>query len=197
MWIISVVRHESDEANDYAMMREVLTRRLERARAGDAKFLPLPDLLLVDGGQGQLNVAVDVCSGLGFQQLPLAALAKRHEHLYLPGRREPVVLDARMPALRLLRALRDEAHRFANTFHQRLRRGQGLTSILDEIPGVGPRRRTLLLEHFRGTEALRAASVDDIAALPGLNRRVAEAIKHHLAEGDGGGDGAGEAPVAE
>ncbi len=191
------IRHESDEANDYAMMREVLTRRLERARAGDAKFLPLPDLLLVDGGQGQLNVAVDVCSGLGFQQLPLAALAKRHEHLYLPGRREPVVLDARMPALRLLRALRDEAHRFANTFHQRLRRGQGLTSILDEIPGVGPRRRTLLLEHFRGTEALRAASVDDIAALPGLNRRVAEAIKHHLAEGDGGGDGAGEAPVAE
>lgn len=181
------IRHESDEANDYAMMREVLTRRLERARAGDAKFLPLPDLLLVDGGQGQLNVAVDVCSELGFQQLPLAALAKRHEHLYLPGRREPVVLDARMPALRLLRALRDEAHRFANTFHQRLRRGQGLTSILDEIPGVGPRRRTLLLEHFRGTEAIRAASVDDIAALPGFNRRVAEAIKQHLAESDEGG----------
>ncbi|NUQ56762.1 MAG: DegV family EDD domain-containing protein, partial [Dehalococcoidia bacterium] len=93
------IRHDHDAPNDYEMMREVLTRRLKRALDGDPKFLPLPDLLVVDGGKGQLGVAVEVCRALGLQQLPLAALAKRHEHLFVPGRGEPIVLEARMAAL--------------------------------------------------------------------------------------------------
>ena len=174
------IRHTYDAPNDYAMMREVLTRRLERAVAGDPKFLPLPDLLLVDGGQGQLSVAESVCAELGFQQLPLAALAKQQEHLFRPGRAEPIVLEPRCAALRVLRALRDEAHRVANTLHQRLRRGDSLRSVLDDIPGIGAARRTLLLTHFRSTDAIRAASIEELAALPGMNRPAAETVKRYL-----------------
>ena len=175
------VRLETDAPNDYAMMREVLTRRLQNALDGDPKFLPLPDLLVVDGGKGQLGVAIEVCAALGLQQIPLAALAKQHEHIFVPARPDPVVLEGRMPALRLLRAIRDEAHRVANTFHQRLRRSSSLRSILDEIPGVGPQRRTNLLMHFRSTAAIAKAEIDEIAAVPGLNRVVAEKIKRWLA----------------
>lgn len=175
------IRQEADAPDDYAMMREVLDRRLRNGIAGDPKFVPLPDLLVVDGGKGQLNVAVDVCRTLDLQQIPLAALAKRHEQVFRPGRSEPIVLDARMPAIRLLRAIRDEAHRFANTYHQRLRRGASLRSILDDIPGIGAVRRTRLLAHFRSTEAIAAASIDEIAALPGMNRPAAERVKAHLA----------------
>ncbi|MBI5834092.1 MAG: excinuclease ABC subunit UvrC [Armatimonadetes bacterium] len=176
------VRLETDAPNDYDMMREVLTRRLQRAVEGDEKFLPLPDLLVVDGGKGQLGVARDVLNELGCQHIPLASLAKQQEHIFVPGRSEPIVLEARMPALRLLRALRDEAHRVANTFHQRLRRGSSLRSVLDDIPGVGGKRRTELLTHFRSTEAIAAASVEEIAALPGLNRPIAEQIKAFLSQ---------------
>ncbi len=176
------IREPADAPNDYEMMREVLTRRLTRAAEGDPRFLPLPDLLLVDGGKGQLGVAQAVAAELGFQQVPLAALAERFEHIYLPGRSEPVVLAQRAPALRLLRALRDEAHRVANTFTARLHRAGTLRSVLDDIPGVGARRRTALLTHFRSTDAIAAASVEDIAAVPGLNLPVAETIKAYLAE---------------
>ncbi len=178
------IRNPHDAPNDYAMMQEVLTRRLERAAAGDPKFLPLPDLLVVDGGKGQLSVAVAVCAALGCQQLPLAALAKQHEHLFRPDRSEPIVLEPRSPALRALRALRDEAHRVANTLHQRLRRGDSLRSVLDDIPGIGPARRTLLLTHFRSTDAIRAASVAEMAALPGMNRPAAEKVKRYLSGED-------------
>ena len=175
------VRLEVDAPNDYEMMREVLTRRLQRAIDGDPKFLPLPDLLVVDGGKGQLGVAVEVCAAMGCQQIPLAGLAKQHEYIFVPGNPDPIVLEARMPALRLMRAIRDEAHRVANTFHQRLRTGHSLRSVLDDIPGVGPKRRTLLLTHFRSTQAIAAASVEEIAALPGMNAAVAEQIKAFLA----------------
>ncbi|MCC7495378.1 MAG: excinuclease ABC subunit UvrC [Fimbriimonadaceae bacterium] len=180
------IRHPHAAPNDYEMMKEVLLRRLQRAIEGDPKFLPLPDLLLVDGGKGQLGVAVEVCETLGLQQLPLAALAKRQEHLFRPGQSDPIVLEARAPALRVLRALRDEAHRFANTFHQRLRRQSGLRSILDDIPGVGATRRTTLLSHFRSTQAIREASLDEIAALPGLNRPLAERVKRYLLQDHSG-----------
>lgn len=182
------IKQPADAPNDYAMMREVLTRRLRRALDADPKFLPLPDLLVVDGGKGQLGVALAVCTELGLQQVPLAALAKQQEQLYVPGRSDPLLLDPRGAALRLLRALRDEAHRFANTFHRRLRRSATLHSILDEIPGVGPRRRTLLLSHFRSTEAIRNASIEELAALPGMNRPAAEAVKRYLAGLEPGGD---------
>ena len=186
------VRLATDAPNDYAMMREVLLRRLTKAVEGDARFLPLPDLLLVDGGKGQLGVASEVCRELGLHPIPLAALAKQHEHLFVPGRSEPLVLHARMPALRLLRAARDEAHRFANAYTQRLHRGAALRSVLDDIPGVGSKRRTQLLAHFRSTAAVAAASVEEIAALPGFNRAVAEAIVAHLSAVDEGESDAAE-----
>lgn len=178
------IRLDADAPNDYAMMREMLTRRLEKALAGDEKFLPLPDLLLVDGGKGQLGVAREVCQALDLHHVPLASLAKQHEHIFVPGSSEPIVLDARTPALRLLRSARDEAHRFANSAHQRLRRTASLRSILDDIPGVGAKRRTLLLAHFRSTEAIAAATIEEIAAVPGLNRPTAEAVKRHLSAPD-------------
>ena len=177
------VKQPADAPNDYAMMREVLTRRLQRAVDGDAKFLPLPDLLVVDGGKGQLQVAVEVTTELGLQQLPLAALAKRFEQVFRPGRADPIIMPERAAGLRVLRALRDEAHRFANTYHRRLRRNEGLHSILDDIPGVGPKRRTLLLSHFRSTKAIREASLEELAALPGMNLPAAEAVKKFLTEG--------------
>lgn len=177
------IRTKYDAPNDYEMMREVLTRRLQRALDEDPKFLPLPDLLVVDGGKGQLGVAVEVCEALGLQHLPLAALAKRHEHLFVPGRAEPLVLEARMPAIRILRLLRDEAHRFANTFHQKLRRQTSLRSVLDDIPGIGPARRTALLSHFRSTDKIAEATVDEIAAVPGMNRPAAERLKAYLTSG--------------
>ena len=177
------IRGKYDAPNDYEMMREVLTRRLQRALDDDPKFLPLPDLLVVDGGKGQLGIAVEVCSALGLQQLPLAALAKRHEHIFVPDRSEPLVLEARMPALRVLRLLRDEAHRFANTFHQKLRRKSSLRSVLDDIPGIGPARRTALLSHFRSTDKIAAASIEELAAVPGMNRPAAERLKAYLTKG--------------
>lgn len=175
------IRASYDAPNDYEMMREVLTRRLERAVAGDPKFLPLPDLLVVDGGQGQLGIAREVTEALGLQQIPLAALAKRHEYLFRPDRPDPLVLEPRRPALRVLRLLRDEAHRFANTYHQKLRRRSSLRSVLDDIPGIGPRRRTALLSHFRSTDKIAAASLEALAAVPGMNRPAAEKLKAWLA----------------
>ncbi|HHH42080.1 MAG TPA: excinuclease ABC subunit UvrC [Chloroflexi bacterium] len=187
--------------DDYAALREVLTRRFRRyaevrqrqARGlplnrGEAAWALLPDLLLVDGGKGQLQVALEVLEAFDLVgQVPVVGLAKEahtksatDERLYLPGRSEPLALPPRSPALLLLQRVRDEAHRFALAHHRTRRRKAGLASRLEEIPGVGPVRRRRLLQHFGSLEALRAASVEEIAALPGIPRAVAEAIKEHL-----------------
>jgi len=187
--------------DDYAALREVLTRRFRRyaeVRQRQARGLPLgrgemawallPDLLLVDGGKGQLQVALEVLERFDLVgQVPVVSLAKEahtksatEERLYLPGRSEPLALPPRSPALLLLQRVRDEAHRFALAHHRSRRRKAGLASRLEEIPGVGPVRRQRLLRHFGSLEALRAASVEEIAALPGIPRTVAEAIKEHL-----------------
>nr|HID14183.1 excinuclease ABC subunit UvrC [Anaerolineae bacterium] len=141
----------------------------------------LPDLLIVDGGRGQLGVAVEVLKEFDLlARVPVAALAKQREEIFLPGRARPVLLPRRSQGLFLLQRVRDEAHRFAITHHRTRRRRAGVASQLDSIPGVGPARRKALLKAFGSLDAIRAASVEQLAAVPGIPRTVAQAIKEHL-----------------
>lgn len=143
-------------------------------------FEQTPDLVLIDGGKGQLGVALGVLQHLGLDDVPVAALAKRHEELFLPGRRVSVYLPRDSQALYLVQRVRDETHRFAITYNRKLRQKAGLRSTLDEIPGIGPRRRRALLVHFGSLDGVRTASVDDLAAVPGMTRRAAEQVKAFL-----------------
>jgi len=177
-------------ADDYAMMQEVLRRRFKRvieAREGkevlppgkkrDESFSVLPDLLLIDGGKGQLNAALEVLQEYGLDNLAVASLAKQHEELFLPAQPDPIVLPGDSPALYLVQRVRDEAHRFAVSYHRTVRRKKGLASQLEEVPGIGPKRRQVLLQHFGDIESIRQASVDELAAVPGMTRRMAEMVK--------------------
>jgi excinuclease ABC subunit C len=164
-------------------MREAVTRRYRRALAAEETeaWQTLPDLVLIDGGKGQLNAACEALASLGLS-LPVAALAKEHEELYLPGRSLPIVLPRDSQALFLVQRIRDEAHRLAVTFHRARRTRSTLRSLLDDIPGVGPRRRRELLRRFGSVEGIRRASVEEIAAVPGISRTLAERIKAELGE---------------
>ncbi len=172
--------------DDFAALREAVLRRYRRALAGEQTeaWQTLPDLVLIDGGKGQLNAACEALASLGLS-LPVAALAKEHEELYVPGQSAPIVLPRDSQALFLVQRIRDEAHRFAVTFHRARRTRTALRSALDEIPGIGPRRRRELLRRFGSVEGIRQASVEEIAAVPGISRALAERIKAEL--GDGGG----------
>lgn len=174
------VRTPADEANDVAMLREVLRRRFLREGAGDARFAKRPDLVVIDGGRPQLSAARAVLAELGLPDIPLAALAKREEELWLPGWDEPVVLPDGSPSLYLVKRIRDEAHRFAIEYHRNLR-GKAMTaSILDGVPGVGPKRKRALLAHFGGIRKLRDARVEEIAAVPGVTHEVAQDVYEAL-----------------
>lgn len=168
-----------DHPDDYGMMREVLARRLAAATNGDPKFAKLPDLMLIDGGKGQLNVAIEVLSETGYQ-IPLASLAKRLEEIYTPRSLKPILLDRDSEALRLLQRIRDEAHRFAITFHRGLRDKAAKKSILDEIPGVGAARRKALVRKFGSVAGIRRSSVEEIASTPGINTALAQIIFERL-----------------
>ena len=181
--------------DDYGSMREALTRRfrryvepLDEARPvtpgkpnPDDTWRILPDLLLIDGGKGQLNVAVEVLQAYDLLgKVPVAALAKQFEELHLPGRPQPVFLPRRSPALYLIQRVRDEAHRFALALHRKQRTSIGLASQLESIPGVGPARRKALLKAFGSLDAIREASVEALAAVPGINEALARTIKAEL-----------------
>ena len=187
---------QTGQPDDYASMREVLRRRFRRAvedrpdgpgerlrvlSGEDPMWKLLPDLLIVDGGKGQLGVAVEVLNELGlYEVVPVVGLAKQEELLFRPHRRDPVRLDRNSPELFLVQRVRDEAHRFAVTYQRNLR-GKDLTgSRLEDVPGVGMKRRQALLKHFGSIDAIRNASADQIAALPGMTRQVAERIKQDL-----------------
>lgn len=173
--------------DDYAALREALRRRFARAREEErgiaenqmsprsARFLPLPDLVLVDGGAAQASVARGVLDTFGLERIPVFGLAKENEWLYRPGKKNPIVIPADSSALRLLQRVRDEAHRFAVAFHRK-RRAAGLRSVLEEIEGIGPVRRRALLRAYASVDALRAAGVEELSRLPGMNRRAAEAV---------------------
>ena len=139
-------------------------------------FGDLPDLILIDGGKGQLSAAQEVLDRLGLVDIPVFALAKRFELVFAPDRPDPIVIPRDSPALHLLQRIRDEAHRFALAYHRQLRQRAGLHSVLEEIPGIGPRRRKALLEAFGSLEAIARASEDELAAVPGMNRAAAQAV---------------------
>ena len=167
--------------DDYASHREVLRRRFYRAleaEEGVAEELRwrLPDLVVIDGGLGQVNVAREVLDSLGLLDMPVIGLAKEREEVWLPGVGAPLVLPATSQALYLLQRLRDEAHRFAVTYHRKLRAKSQTRSILDDVPGVGPARKRALLRVFGSTRQMRGASIEQIASVPGISRALAQRI---------------------
>jgi excinuclease ABC subunit C len=163
--------------DDFAAIQEVVTRYLTRRRD---EQLPVPDLMLIDGGKGQLNAALEAVERLGMGGLQLASLAKREEEVFVPGRSEPLRLSRRSPSLRLLQRIRDEAHRFGLAYNRKRRTQRTITSELLSIPGVGPRRRRLLLERFGSLAGVKSASVSELAAVPGFSTRLAERVLEHL-----------------
>jgi len=195
-------------ADDYAMLQEVLRRRFKRASARGEPVEPradsgparpstgsgradegavgyeswgvLPDLVIVDGGKGQLNAALDVMRDLGIGHIPAAGLAKQHEELFVQDMSEPIVLPRTSQALYLVQRIRDEAHRFAITYHRGVRQKMGMRSALDAIPGIGPKRKRALLRKFGSVQRIRQASLDDIAATPGFTRALAEKVREYL-----------------
>jgi excinuclease ABC subunit C len=171
-------------ADDPASMAEVIRRRLERLKRGDEAFLPAPDLILLDGGKGQLSAVAPVFQefrvGEDLPDIPLRSLAKRDEEIFEPGRPEPVILERNSPELHLLQRVRDEAHRFANTYHRTVRTKAMTASVLDELPGVGPTRKKRILDHFGTPEAFLNASLEELETVPGLPGRVAREVHARL-----------------
>ncbi len=180
-----------DHPDDYTAMRQTITRRFT---GGLSDKLPLPDLLMIDGGHGQVNAALDALREVGLQ-IPVVGLAKREETIILPSiygaqfwllngsvlaQNREVKLPITHPALRVLIAVRDEVHHFAITYHRKLRADAMMKSIFDDIPGIGPKRREALLEHFTSLEELRAAQLEEIARVPGVGLMAAQTIKDHL-----------------
>jgi excinuclease ABC subunit C len=184
------IRSLAGSPDDYAAMGEVLARRFAQWERQadisphdpdfDASFAALPNVVVIDGGKGQLAAGVEALAGFRERGVAVVSLAKRVEELFLPGRHTPLLLDHASPELQLLQRVRDEAHRFAIT-HHRSRRDRAMTrSLLDELPGVGPARKRALLAHFGSPEAIAAASREELQAVPGLPAKVARALYGHL-----------------
>jgi len=169
--------------DDFAMMREVLRRRFQRARAEEGRaegWSALPNLVIVDGGAGQLAVALEVLKEVGLAHIPAVGLAKQEEELYLPGRQETLRLPRDSEALFLLQRIRDEAHRFAVRLHHKVHEEKSLASQLEEVPGIGAKRRKALLKAFGSLDAIRAASVEELAAVPGMTLAAARKLHEAL-----------------
>ncbi|HVK06318.1 MAG TPA: excinuclease ABC subunit UvrC [Armatimonadaceae bacterium] len=167
------------EPNDFAMMFEMLTRRFNQMAEGNPKFTASPDLILIDGGKGQLSAAQDAMKQFGYV-FPMIGLAKQFELVYVPGRDEPIELPRNSPALFLLQRVRDEVHRWAITYHRNVRGRAAQMSVLDEIPGIGPLRRRNLLKFFGSVERMKQASLDDLTKAPGMNRAAAQSVYDYL-----------------
>src|SRR5262249_41706054 len=176
-----------DGQDDFASMEDVLTRRFrnylrerdEGAHSGK-RFAYPPNLLLIDGGKGQLNVAVRVLEELGLEDICVASLAKRFEEVYLPNRSDPLRIPRDSEALYLLQQVRDEAHRFAITYHRQLRGKKMTTSVLDGVPGLGPTRKARLLKEFGSVKKLRELDEEALVALTWLPDPVARAVYARL-----------------
>jgi excinuclease ABC subunit C len=181
-----------DGQDDFASMEEVLSRRFRRWQIAteeaqkpggklDQAFGMLPNLLIVDGGKGQLSRAIDVFEKHDLMdKIPVIGLAKKHEELYLPGQTDPIILASKSQALFLVQRIRDEAHRFAVRQHRTQRKRTGLASVLDAIPGIGPVKRKALLKTFGDVDGIRKADVEELANVPGINRTLAEQVKAGL-----------------
>lgn len=161
-----------DGPNDFASMQEVVGRRYRDAQQSS---LPLPNLIVIDGGKGQLSASLEVIRGLGLT-MPVVGLAKRFEYIFQENCSDPVILPRYSPALHLVQRIRDEAHRFAITYHRNLRRKRNLQSVLDQIEGIGPKRRQALWQEIGSLEKIKAASLEELAAVPGMNHSAALAV---------------------
>jgi excinuclease ABC subunit C len=167
------------QQDDFAAVHEVVTRFLRR-RVDEGKSLP--DLIVIDGGKGQLGAAVEAARAAQLDRLPIASLAKRDEEVFLPGQPDPLRLSRRSPSLKLLQRARDEAHRFAVGYSRKRRSARTITSELLRIPGVGPSRRRALLERFGSLAGVKTATPKEIASLPGFSTRLAERILDRLTQ---------------
>jgi excinuclease ABC subunit C len=169
--------------DDFASMAEVVRRRYARLKR---ESKPLPDLILIDGGKGQLNMAVAELEKLGLAALPVLGLAKEFEEIYLPGRAEPLRPGLDHPAVKLLQRVRDECHRVANSYNAQLRLKKISESVLDEFPGIGERRKAALLKKFGSVQRLKTATLEQLATVPGFGGKAAEELKRFLEARSGG-----------
>jgi excinuclease ABC subunit C len=170
-------------ANDFAMMQEMLRRRFQRAKADErdnTNWTVLPDLVIIDGGKGQLNAALEVLRALQLDSLPIAGLAKENEELFLPGRSHPVVLPKSSNGLKMLQRLRDEAHRFAISYFQKVHKKRTFVSALDEIEGIGPKKKKALIKQFGTVQAMKLATLDELSSVKGIDKKLAQKIKENL-----------------
>jgi excinuclease ABC subunit C len=174
------IRSGAGTPDDFASIHEVVSRRFLGLRERGEAY---PDLLMIDGGKGQLSSALAALEELGIEGIPVVGLAKRLEEIFLPDQLQPLILPRASASLRMLQVLRDEAHRFAVGYHRKLRGKRTLSSGLDEIPGIGPKRRQALLQEFGSIRRLRQADVDEIACVTGFGRKLAQEIKSHLEPG--------------
>ena len=168
------IRSAEGKPDDFKSMREVTMRRYGKADA------EMPDLIVIDGGKGQLSSACEIIRGAGHLTVPVVGLAKRFEEVYREGESDPVILPRSSQALYLIQRIRDEAHRFAITYHRKLRNKRNLVSVLDNVEGIGPKRRKILMDHFGTIERIKQASVEEMAALDGMNIPSAEAVHNYF-----------------
>lgn len=170
------IRSTEGKPDDFLSMREVTTRRYGKSEVED-----MPDLIIIDGGKGQLSSALAMIRGAGHLTVPVVGLAKQFEYIFTEGAADPVILPRHSPALYLVQRIRDEAHRFAVTYHRQLRGKRNLVSVLDHVNGIGPKRRKLLWDHFGTLAKIKAASAEEMAALPGMTVPAAQAVYNFLA----------------
>lgn len=171
-------------ADDYAMIKEVLRRRFKRAEgfknSDTSGWTIVPDLVLIDGGKGHLNAAGEAMREMGVEFIPVASIAKENEELFRPGIADPITLPPTSPALYLVQRIRDEAHRFAIGYHRRVRRSEAMSSALDNVPGIGPKRKRALLQKFRSVRAIKDAPIDEMAAVVGMTQSLAQRVRESL-----------------
>jgi excinuclease ABC subunit C len=167
-------------ADDYAMIQEILRRRFKRGLAGGGAWAIIPDLVLIDGGRGQLNAALEVRQELGLDSIPMVSLAKENEAVFIPSSTQPVYIAKDSPALHILQRARDEAHRFAISYHRKLRHKEIIASALDNIPGIGPKRKKALLKKFGSIEAIKEASLEELSQTKGITLALAQKVKEEL-----------------
>ena len=170
------IKTAEGKPDDFKSMREVVGRRY-----GEASPEELPDLIIIDGGKGQLSSALEIIRGAGHTKVPVVGLAKQFEYIFTEGESEPVILPRNSQALYLIERIRDEAHRFAITYHRKLRSKRNMVSVLDHIVGIGPKRRQVLWTHFGSIEKIKAATVEEMASLDGMNFTSAQAVYNFFA----------------
>jgi excinuclease ABC subunit C len=166
--------------DDYAMMQEILERRLNKYLSHDEKWSYIPDLILIDGGKGHLNAALQVINRLNVKNIDVISLAKEQELIFIPDHANPVTLDYASAALHLLQRIRDEVHRFAIMYHKNVRSKKISASVLDEIPGIGAKRKKALYKAFGSIEKIKNATVEELTKISGINAKLAELILHQL-----------------